>query len=464
LKSKRVSVHSLRLQLLAWLLVPLVGLLAVNAYFSNEAAVATANQAFDRLLLASADAIAEKVDVQDGALTVDLPYVALQLLESNIQERVFYRVVSPDGTTLTGYEDLPLPANRRWTRDEAALYTADYHGDTIHLLARRKPLYGTSISGAVTVIVAETAESRKALSHRIVLEGLARQGLLIVATGILVWFGVGRGLRPLMRLRESLLCRAASDLRPIDASGLQTEVRPLIDALNQHTAQIEQLIAGRQRFLADASHQMRTPVAEMRTQIEYALRQNEPEVAREALRDMDAALGSLSRMVTQMLSLARSDPSTGQRQPHRRLELVELARSTTLDFVTRARQKHIDLSFEAGEPVHVMGDPVMLRELVANLVDNAVAYGNEGGAVTVRVNASAKAVLEVEDSGPGIPEGERQRVFDRFYRLAGSSAPGSGLGLSIAADICRSHNASIALLTPASGHGLLVRVELPLAG
>jgi two-component system, OmpR family, sensor histidine kinase TctE len=461
LKSKRVS--SLRLQLLAWLLVPLMGLLAINAYYSNEAAVATANEAFDRLLIASADAIAEQVDIQDGALTVDLPYVALQLLESNIQERVFYRVVAPNGDTLTGYEDLPLPANRRWTRDDAALYTANYRGDTIHLVARRKPLYGSAISGAVTVIVAETGESRKALSHRILLEGLARQGLLIVATGILVWFGVGRGLRPLVRLRESLLCRPASDLSPIDASGLQTEVRPLIDALNQHTSQIQRLIEGRQRFLADASHQMRTPVAEMRMQVEYAVRQNQPELAAEALHDMEASLSSLSRMVTQMLSLARSDPSTGQRRPHRLLDLVELAQSTTLDFVTRARKKRITLSFDAGAPVRVMGDPVMLRELVANLIDNAVAYTDEGGAVTVRVHADRKTVLEVEDSGPGIPAEERERVFDRFYRVAGTHAPGSGLGLSIAADICKSHDAAISLLTPASGRGLLVRVEFPRA-
>jgi two-component system, OmpR family, sensor histidine kinase TctE len=461
LKPKLAS--SLRLQLLAWLLLPLSGLLAVNAYFSNEAAVATANEAFDRLLIASADAIAEQVDVQEGALTVDLPYVALQLLESNIQERVFYRVVAPNGSTLTGYEDLPLPANRRWTRDESALYTANYRGDTIHLVARRKALYGTGISGAVTVIVAETGESRKALSHRILLEGLARQGLLIVATGLLVWFGVGRGLRPLVRLRENLLCRPASDLSPIDASGLQTEVRPLIDALNQHTSQIQQLIDGRQRFLADASHQMRTPVAEMRMQVEYALRQNQPELAVEALHDMDMSLSSLSRMVTQMLSLARSDPSTGVRQPHRVVDLVDVAQSTTLDFVARARKKHIDLSLEAGAPVRVMGNPVMLRELIANLVDNAIAYAGEAGTVTVRARAAGKAELEVEDSGPGIPIEERERVFDRFYRVAGSNTPGSGLGLSIAADICKSHDASISLLTPASGRGLCVHVEFPLA-
>jgi two-component system, OmpR family, sensor histidine kinase TctE len=461
LKSKRAN--SLRLQLLAWLLLPLAALLAVNAYFSNQAAIATANEAFDRLLIASADAIAEQVDVQDGTLTVDLPYVALQLLESNIQERVFYRVVAPDGSTLTGYDDLPLPANRRWKRDETAIYSAKYRGDTIHLVGRRKPLYGASLSGAVTVIVAETAESRTALSYRILLEGLARQGLLIVATGILVWFGVGRGLRPLMRLRENLLCRPESDLSPMDASGLQVEVRPLIDALNQHTTQIQQLIEGRQRFLADASHQMRTPVAEMRMQIEYAARQNQPELAVETLRDMDSSLSSLSRMVTQMLSLARSDPTTGQRQPHRLNNLVDAAQSTTLEFVTRARKKHIDLSLEAAEPVHVMGNPVMLRELIANLVDNAVAYTNDGGAITVRVHAGEHAILEVEDSGPGIPAEERERVFDRFYRVAGSNAPGSGLGLSIAADICKSHSATIALLTPRSGRGLCVRMEFPLA-
>jgi two-component system sensor histidine kinase TctE len=454
---------SLRLQLLAWLLLPLIALLAVNAFFSNRAAAATANQAFDRLLLASADAIADQVSVQDGVLTVDLPYVALQLLESNIQERVFYRVVAPDGKTLTGYDDLPLPPGPRLGADETALYTAPYQGETIHLVARRKPLFGAPITGAVVIVVAETAESRSALSQQIVLEGLARQGLLIAATGVLVWFGLGRGLRPLLRLRDSLLRRSSTDLSPIDATSLQTEVRPLIDALNQHQARIEHLITARQQFLADASHQMRTPLAEIRTQIEYSLRQTQPELAVATLRDVHDAVDALARLVAQMLSLARSDPTAVQ-QRHDLVDLVDLARATTLEFVPAARKKCLDLSFESAVgQVPVTGNPILLRELVANLVDNAVVYSDVGGAIVVRVHAGDAATLEVEDNGPGIAEAERTKVFERFYRGGDRSRAGSGLGLAIAAEICASHRARIVLADTATGHGLCVRVILPLA-
>lgn len=457
---------SLRLQLLSWLLVPLFVLLAVNAWLSNRAAVAIANQSYDRLLTASAEAIADQVSVQDGQLTVDLPYVALQLLESNIQERVFYRVLAPDGRTLTGYPDLPLPASARAGSDGVRLYSAEYQGDALHLVALRKPLFGTPIAGAVVVVVAETGESRSALSRRIVLEDLGRQALLIAATGVLVWLGLRRGLRPLLRLRDQLLARPSTDLSPVDARALPAEVRPLIEALNQHTARIDRLIQGRQQFLADASHQMRTPLAEMRTQIEYSLRQppsEPPDVARETLRDIHGAIDGLSRLVTQMLSLARSDPSALQHQQHAQVDLVDLARGVTFDFVTAARKRQIDLGFE-GEPggVLVLGNSLLLRELLANLVDNAIAYIDAGGSIVVRVGADgSRALLEVQDDGPGIPAAERDKVFQRFYRGSTGRVPGSGLGLAIVAEICASHQASIELLDGAGGRGLCVRVTLP---
>jgi len=459
---------SLRLQLLRWLLLPLFALLALNAYFSNRAAVATANQSFDRLLIASADAIADQVSVQDGQLSVDLPYVALQLLESNIQERVFYRVVAPDGDTVTGYADLPLPASLPGNRDEPALYSARYQGETVHLVALRKPLFGTTVTGAVVVVVAETGESRHALSRRIVLEDLSRQALLIAATGVLVWLGLQRGLRPLLRLRDSLLARPTTDLSPIAASQLQSELRPLIEAINQHMARIEHLIQSRQRFLADASHQMRTPLAEMRTQIEYSLRQQQPTLALQTLRDVHGAVDGLARLVTQMLSLARSDPSALQ-QRHQATDLVELVRSATLDWVPAARKKRLDLSFEeAAGAVHVPGNAVLLRELVANLLDNAVLYTPRGGTIVVRVLAgpatdqgAPTAVLEVEDNGPGIAPALREQVFQRFFRGAPEQAPGSGLGLAIVAEICASHQAQISLRDAAGGQGLCVRVSLP---
>jgi two-component system sensor histidine kinase TctE len=457
---------SLRWQLLRWLLAPLLLALLITSWFSNRAAVATADKAFDRLLTASAEAIAEDVEFKDGTVVVDLPYAALELLESNIQERIFYRVVSPDGSTATGYDDLPLPGSADTAQDgkaEAMLYTADYRGDTVHLVALNKKLYGTGSAAPVIVIVAETGESRDALSRQILIQGLTRQALLIVAAGLLVWFGLYRGLRPLNRLRRSVAERAANDLSPIDSADVQTEVRPLIEALNQHTARIERLLSSRQRLITDASHQMRTPLAEMRTQIDYSLRQNDPELSHRTLIDVQTDLERLGRLLSQLLVQARSDPDGLPDQRMGPVDLAELARQTALDFVGKARKRSIDLSFDApDEPVLVRGNDVLLRELIANLVDNAVHHGRESGAVAVRVNRLAgEVLLEVEDDGPGIAEPEREKVFERFYRSPVASAPGSGLGLSIVQDICRAHVGRVSLQAASGGQGLSVRVSIP---
>lgn len=456
---------SLRGQLLRWLLLPLLLLLVVNAWFSNRAAVATADHAFDRLLLASAEAIGDAIDVRDGKVVVDLPYAALQLLESNIQERIFYRVIGPAGKTLTGYDDLPQPETALAPDKESAVYSAEYHGEGIYLVALKKQLYGTELAAPLVIIVAETGEARYALSHEILLQGIARQGGLIVAAGLLVWFGLQRGLRPLTRLRDSLVARPPTDLRPIDPVSVQTEVRPLIDALNVHTARIERLLASRQRFVADASHQMRTPLSEMRTQIEYVLRQERPDLLRQTLEEIHLDIDRLSRLVAQLLLQARSEPDAYAGQHATAVDLAEVARACALEVASAARSKSIDLSFEANTaPCVVQGSDLLLHELVSNLVDNAISHGRDHGTVAVRVSHDAeRIVLEVVDDGPGIAPGERGKVFDRFYRAPGSTLGGSGLGLSIVRDICTSHGARIELATPGTGTGLAVRVSLPAA-
>lgn len=453
---------SLRLQLLRWLLAPLLLLLLVNAWFSNRAAVATANQAFDRLLLASADAIADEIGVRDGSIAVDLPYAALQLLESNIQERVFYRVVAPDGKTVTGYDDLPLPLPRQQPGpgEESVIYAAQYRGDPIHLVALTKRLYGSGLAAPALVIVAETGEARDALSRQILIEGLARQAILILAACILVWFGLVHGLRPLNRLTSKLVARSASDLRPIETDGVQREVRPLIAALNQHTARIDHLLASRQRLITDASHQMRTPLSEMRTQIEYSLRQDRPELSRQTLIDIHADIDRMARLIGQMLLLARSEPEVLQDQRVADVDLSELARKTTLEFVPAARKKAIDLSLDVpADPVHVRGNSLLLRELMANLLDNAIKHVPERGAISVRVTAAQGVMLEVEDNGPGIAQAERERAFERFHRAPGASPGGSGLGLSIVRNIATAHHARVELAASPGPTGLLVRVH-----
>lgn len=454
---------SLQLQLLSWLLVPLMLLLLVNAWFANQQAVAMANMLSDRLLLASAEAIAEDVEVRNGRIFVDLPYAALQLLESNIQERLFYRVVGPDGKTITGYDDLPLPAGPPAQDEKPQLYASDYQQETVHQVALRKHLYASDETTWIVVVVGETGEARGQLARQLLVSGLLRQGLLIVLAAGLVWLGLVRGLRPLGRLRASVLARPVSDLSPIDPSGVQSEVRPLIEALNQHMARIGGLLASRQRFIADASHQMRSPLAEMSTQIEFSLRQDEPAFSHAVLKELHGDVGRLARLISQMLLQARVEPEAQAQAPAEPVDLCALARDVALDHVPAARRKSIDLSFDGpAGPLVVGGNGLLLRELVINLVDNAIACGRTAGCVELRVSrgseAGAPVVLEVSDDGPGIAEAERDKVFGRFYRSRGAPPGGSGLGLSIVRDICSGHGAGVSLHAGIGGAGLCVRV------
>lgn len=454
---------SLLRQLLAWLLIPLVFLLAFNAFLSYRAALATANEAYDRLLLASVRAIADRVAVVDDRIAVDVPYVALELFESKSQERIFYRVATQAGETITGYDDLPPPPRRPAASiapDSPVFYRAPYHDETVYFAALQKPLYDTRDRGPVLIQVGETTEARDALSSRILYDSLVRQGLLIAVAAFVVALGLRRGLRPLLRLRDSIARRAPTDLTPIDDDGVQREMRPLIQALNQHTGRLDTLIAARQRFLDDASHQLRTPLAALKTQVEYGLGRAAPETGSALLRDMHRTTEETIRLVNQLLALARAEPQGVSSRDMIALDIIALARATTAELVPAARQKQIDLGFDGGgDTCMVTGNRLLLHELIVNLVDNAIRYTQAAGEVTVRVSGvDRRIVLDVDDNGPGIPPAERGRVFERFYRGSTAMGQGSGLGLAIVHDICRSHAAAIELTLPQSGKGLRVRV------
>ena len=461
--------ESLRGQLLRWLLIPVLLVLAIYAWFSYRAAVETADLAFNRLLLGSAEAIAEDIEYKQGELVVDLPYAALELLESNINERIFYRIIDPHQQTVTGYEDLPLPAaNARAITigdTQASLYRASYKGDDLHLIALNKMLYGSGIANPVVVIVAATGGGRDALSQQILWQGLIRQLCLVAAVGYLLWLGLRRGLRPLATLRQAMVARGPMDLTPIDAGSVPGEVRPLIDALNQHSSRIERMVDNRTRFIADASHQMRTPIAEMVTHIDYCLRQNDPALASSTLRELRGDVERLSHLVSQLLMHARADPDGVTDRSYERLDLNELVRQATLEKVPMARKKAIDLGFEsARREAWVQGNALLLHELITNLLDNAIQYTPEGSCVNVRVHATSPILVEVEDNGPGVDASERERVFERFYRgqaTAASAPSGSGLGLAIVRDIAAGHRGSVTLGQPRVGPGLLVRVSIP---
>jgi two-component system sensor histidine kinase TctE len=459
---------SLRNQLLRWLLIPLVLLVAVNSVSVYNNALEAADVAYDRSLLASTRALAERVSIKDGKVVADVPYVALDSFETDTLGRIYYKVSGLDGKTVSGFDDLPpVPANVPRSEAYPALvrfYHADYNGQPLRIAALLQPVFDDSMRGIALIQVGETLDARNGLSRKILFDTLLRQAIMLLAVASLVWFAVRLVLRPLMRLKSEVETRTLSDLSDVDQALVHREVRPLVAAMNSTMARMQNLIASQRRFIADASHQLRTPLTVLKTQAELALRENDPVAMRAIVRSIAGTTDATVHLANRLLALARIEH--GAQAAMAPLQLPAIVRQVGLELALPAVQKQIDLSLEAPEQVVVDGQALMLHELVANLVDNAIRYTPAGGHVILRVELGedGAVLLAVEDSGPGIAEAEREKVFTPFYRAASSpdvNPVGAGLGLAIVRDIVALHRASIALSAGAHGRGLKVSIVFP---
>lgn len=303
--------------------------------------------------------------------------------------------------------------------------------------------------------MAETDEARVSMARGLMGDTLLRLGMLALGALVMVWFAVSAALRPLERLRTAVEERQPDDLRPLPVVQVQPELRPLVGALNHFTERLRAQFERQAQFIADAAHELRTPLAALKARVELGLRANEPQQWHQTLEAAAQGTDKLTHLANQLLSLARVE--NGARAiaegGAQRLDLSQLARELGMAMAPLAHNRGVALALEAQAPVWLKGEPTLLNELLSNLVDNALAHTPKGGNVILRV--LAPAVLEVEDDGPGIPEAERERVFERFYRR---SAQGSGLGLAIVGEICRAHLAQISLHDGDNG-GLRVRVS-----
>ena len=461
---------SLRGQLLRWLLIPLLALVALNSVSLYRDALEAADIAYDRSLLASTRALAERVSVRDGKVVADVPYVALDSFETDTLGRIFYRVSGLRGETVSGYADLP-PVPAKVPRSElypalVRFYHADYNGEPVRIAALLQPVFDDSMRGIALIQVGETLDARRALSRRILVNTLARQALLVLAVGTLVWFAVRLVLQPLMRLKNEVETRPLSDLSDVDPALVHREVRPLVGAMNGAMGRLQELIAGQRRFIADASHQLRTPLTVLKTQAELALRENDPDAMREIVRSIAATTDSTVHLANRLLTLARIEHG-GDSAALMPVSLTEVARQVGLELALPAVQKSIDLALEAPQEAMVQGHALLLHEMVSNLLDNAIRYTPAGGAVLLKVSEQGSTVLlEVQDSGAGIPESERDQVFAPFYRAAAAletNPGGTGLGLAIVRDIVALHGGAISLDAGETGRGLKVLVRLPAA-
>lgn len=459
----RLSTKSLKRGLTVWLVGVLSALLLVDAWYSYRDALAAANQAYDRSLSASLKGIAERIYATDSEVVVDIPYSALELFEAGSSDRVFYSVGHPGDEVLTGYDGLPLPGELK--PNVAVFYDGNYKGQALRLGAMLKPLYRTEFPKPVLVILGETTNSRQEVVQNLFFGEIGRKALMVVVALIVALLATRQAVKPVERLGNAIRNRPDDDLTPIKDDDLPREVVPLVDAINLHMDRIERMVEARRRFIADAAHQLRTPLAVLNTQAEYALRQSEVAEMRPAVVAFHHSLGSAIRLTNQLLSLSRAEPVNGLVAPRQSVDLAAVARDLVIELLPLAARKQIDLGYEEHDelPAMVNGQPILLREMITNLIDNALRYTQEGGIVTVAVERKADGVyVTVRDNGPGIPEAQRENVFRRFFRLETSDTLGSGLGLSIVREIVLAHAGEITLADAPPG-GLLVSVRLPAA-
>ncbi|NIA00063.1 sensor histidine kinase [Massilia sp. CCM 8734] len=463
---KAAPLGSLRSQLLRWLLIPLVLLVALNAVSVYDNALDAADMAYDRSLLASTRALAERVAIKDGKVVADVPYVALDSFETDTLGRIYYKVSGIDGETVSGFDDLPpVPANVPRSEAYPALvrfYHADYNGEQVRIAALLQPVYDDSMRGIALIQVGETLDARRGLSRKILLDTLLRQAVMVLAVASLVWFAVRLVLRPLMRLKIEVENRALNDLSDVDQALVHKEVRPLVAAMNGTMSRMHNLIASQRRFIADASHQLRTPLTVLKTQAELALRENDVAAMREIVKSIAATTDATVHLANRLLSLARVEHGS-EAANMAPVSLTAIVRQVGLEMALPAVQKQIDLSLDAVEDALVDGQELMLHEMVSNLVDNAIRYTPAGGKVALRVRVDGvKVQLDVEDSGCGIADDEHEKVFTPFYRSSGAletNPGGTGLGLAIVREVASLHRADVRLAGASPAPGLKVTIR-----
>ena len=449
-----MAARSLRAHLLRMLLPPIAALLGLGTLVAYYPSIEPAAQAYDQALAEIGVSIGGYIRGTRTGYRLELPPAVEKVLRRDRFDTVFYRAIGPGGQTIGGDESLPDPPAGA-AADPLALYDTVLRGQALRAVAVQVPCGRRPC----TVLVAETTVKRSRLSRDILVSSLFPELLMAAATLVIVWFGVKRGLAPLARLSGEIAARAPGDLRPIESAGTPEETRPLVVALNGLLAQTAHTSLQQQRFLADAAHQLRTPLAGLQAHTELALAQPLPPACRAQIERVHQATVRTSRLANQLLALARAEP--GARRMDAQIDLKALVEAEADPWVHQALARDIDLGFEL-EPAPVRGDAFLLREALANLVHNALEYAPRGARATVRTGKrGTRAFVEVEDDGPGIPEAQRARVLERFYRVPGTAGTGSGLGLAIVKEIAAGHGASLELAAGPLHRGLRVGITFP---
>ena len=447
-------------EILDWMLTPLLLLWPISLALTWLVAQNIAGKPFDRALEFNVQALAKLVSVKNGQVSFNMTGPAREILRADDTDQVFYRVTGTHGEHLSGEGDLPAPPpDDEKTQDgEVRLREDLIGGEDVRVAYTWVRVDVKGANQTVLVQVGETLEKRKTLAREIVKGTMVPQFVTLPLAVLLVWLALVRGIKPLAQLERRIRARKPDDMSPLDDTAVPEEVAPLVSSMNDLLSRLKVSLTTQKRFLADAAHQLKTPLAGLRMQADLAQRETDADELKKSLKHIGQASMRATHTVNQLLALARAETTSRSLAKHP-LDLVDVVSEVMADSVPRALEKQIDLGYEGPAPgvraTWVVGNATLLKELVRNLLDNAIAYTPEHGVVTLKLMTdrySDVLVLLVEDSGPGIAESERELVFQPFYRALGTNVDGSGLGLAIVLEIANQHDALISIETADMHH------------
>jgi two-component system, OmpR family, sensor histidine kinase TctE len=437
-----VKTRSLRLSILSRLIIPLILIIIFETILSYFVTLHYVNKTYDRWLLDTARALAQEIKIREDKVLVELPPAALEIVKWDEQDKTHFKIESASLGLLAGDSLVPVPSGQLdWSNP--IFFESVIRKEPVRIVSMEAKMEASQ--DVFYIHVAETLNKRRVMMKDILLADLLPQIGFVTIIGIYLLLVLKRVLKPLYVLADEVSLRSPRDLSPIEETHVFEEVKTLTDTINDLLHRLDHAIAAQQRFVANAAHQLRTPLAGFVIQAERAAREHDITLIRPALFQMQSSANRLSHTVNQLLVLAKSEPVDGSCE-FKPLNLSELVRTTCMDWAPKALHKQMELSFENAErDLFVLGDENLLRELLANILDNAICYGKDSGNIAVRLNASPQSVLIVEDDGPGIPQAEKDKIFERFYRIQGTIGNGCGLGLAIVKEIAELHNIRLVL-------------------
>jgi len=438
------------------LLVPVICFFLLETVVSYWITLHYVNKAYDRWLLDSVHSLAQEIKTKDQKIYIELSSNELDVFSWDDLDKTYFKIIAENQGVLAGGVFLPEPEAQDIDWSKPVYFDAEIYSQPVRMVSIL--VQNQQTSEKVFIHVAETLNKRREMMVDILLADLIPQVLLVVLISLYLFKNINRGLWPLQQLASQIAHRSPRDLSPIADTDIYLEIKALTDTINQLFERLNSVIASQHRFIANAAHQLRTPLAGLKLQVEVAQQENNPDTMQPTLRQMQSSAERMSRLITQLLVLARSE-QIEKRYKFTQVDLRILVREVCIEWFPKAKFKSIELSFDdPNQAVFVQGDALLLTELLGNLIDNAIAYGMVNGKVNVKLLAHPWPCIQVEDNGIGIPDSEQKRIFERFYRISDNLGDGCGLGLAIVKEIAELHHAQVELSSQPDTLGTIMRV------